>query len=126
MSNYVAYSPEVAARICAMMTDGKSLRSICDLDGMPDRTSIWLWRGSNPDFAAQFDAASREGARAMIDDTMSIADDETLDPNSRRIRVDTRKWIASKVLPKVYGDKIAVSGDEDGAPIQVSWAQGTP
>lgn len=121
MAESVTFSPEIAARICAEMTDGKSLRSICDQDGMPTRVSVWLWRGSNPDFAAQFDAASREGARAMVDDIMAISDNDVLDPNDKRIRVDTRKWIASKVLPKVYGDKLAIGGNDDGVPIQISW-----
>jgi hypothetical protein len=59
----------------------------------------------------------------MVEDMHAIADDETLDPNSRRIRVDTRKWIASKLKPKKYGDKIELGGDTN-APLIISW--GTP
>ena len=44
------------------------------------------------------------------DEILSIADDEKLDPHDRRIRVDSRKWLLSKVLPKIYGDKVDVSG----------------
>lgn len=117
------YTQELADRICAKMADGKSLRSVCEQDGMPDRETVFRWRRQDAEFAAQFDAASKEGARAMVDDTMAIADDPSLDPNDKRIRVDTRKWIASKVLPKVYGDKLALSGDDEGGPIQVTWAQ---
>ena len=35
-----------------------------------------------------------------------------------RLRVDARKWIASKVLPKQYGDRLAVAGDADN-PVKV-------
>ena len=36
-----------------------------------------------------------------------------------RLAVDTRKWIASKVLPKKYGDRQVLAGDPD-APLQVT------
>ena len=45
------------------------------------------------------------------EEVLTIADNTTLDPQDRRIRVDTRKWLLSKVLPKVYGDKLTVAGD---------------
>lgn len=124
--NEVPYTQELADRICAALTDGASLRTICAWDGMPDRVNVWRWRRTNEEFASQYDAARKEGAYALVDDMTSISDDETLDPNDKRIRVDTRKWIASKVLPKLYGDKLAISGDEDGAPISVTWAVMTP
>ena len=38
------------------------------------------------------------------EDVLSIAD-TTLEPHDRRIRVDTRKWLLSKVLPKVFGGR---------------------
>ena len=36
-----------------------------------------------------------------------------------RVRIDTRKWLLSKMLPKVYGDKaeVAVTGADRG-PVQ--------
>jgi len=45
-------------------------------------------------------------ASNMADDLLAIADNEDEDPKRSRLRVDTRKWILSKVLPKAYGDKI--------------------
>jgi hypothetical protein len=41
---------------------------------------------------------------------ISIADDPTDDYNSRRVRVDARKWSASKLMPKKYGDRIEQTG----------------
>lgn len=118
------YSQELADRICAGIGDGACLKDICSLDGMPDRVTVWRWRRENVEFAAQYDAASKERAFALVDDLTNISDDASLDPNDKRIRVDTRKWIASKVLPKLYGDKVQLSGDEDGAPLVVSWLGG--
>jgi hypothetical protein len=52
------------------------------------------------------------------DEIIEIADDETIEPNSRRLRVDTRKWLMSKLAPHRYGDKLVHSGDPEN-PIQV-------
>ena len=36
-----------------------------------------------------------------------------------RLRVDTRKWLLSKALPKIYGDKVVQEHvGKDGGPIQ--------
>ena len=57
----------------------------------------------------------------MVDEIIEIADDSSQDNiinkqgqiicnnesiNRARLRIDTRKWIASKLAPKIYGDKI--------------------
>jgi hypothetical protein len=75
----------------------------------------------------------------MADEMLEVADDGTNDWMLRRgsdeeddlyqlngehlqrsrLRVDTRKWLLSKALPKVYGDKLALGGDEDAPPINV-------
>lgn len=117
------FTKEIGDQFCALVADGKSMRSICTEEPFPSRVTIFQWMREQPEFAAQYDKARREGAHAMIDDVMEISDDPTLDPNDKRIRVDTRKWIAARVLPKAYGDKLALSGDEDGAPLVVSWLQ---
>lgn len=44
----------------------------------------------------------------MAESIIDIADDLTEDPNSRRIRVDARKWVLSKLQPDKYGDRVAV------------------
>ena len=43
----------------------------------------------------------------MADDIIDIAD-ESGDPHRSRLRVDTRKWLLSKALPKIYGDRLEV------------------
>lgn len=116
------YSQELADRILAGMGDGLAIKTICEADGMPDRVTVWRWLREYPDFSERFDQAQRERAQSLVDDMSRISDDASLDPNDKRIRVDTRKWLASKILPKLYGDKVQLSGDEDGAPLVVTWA----
>ena len=50
---------------------------------------------------------------------IEVANNEVLQRS--RLRVDTRKWIMSKILPKRYGDKLAVGGADDLGPVQLSW-----
>lgn len=92
---------------------------------MPCMATVFNWLHTHESFVEQYARAKSEGSDAMVEDMHAIADDETLDHNSRRIRVDTRKWIASKLKPKKYGERVALTGDEDGAPIVVSWGAPT-
>lgn len=109
------YTPELAARICAMIADGKSLRSIARESGIPTLTTIFEWLGSKPEFAEQYARAKDAQADAMSEDILEIADElpamtekgiDSADVANRRLRIDTRKWLASKLKPKKYGDKL--------------------
>lgn len=124
MAGGIPYSQELADRILSGMGDGLALKTICQEDGMPDRVTVWRWMREHGEFGERFVVAQRERAQALVDDMTNISDDQSLDPNDKRIRVDTRKWLASKILPKLYGDKVQLSGDEDGAPILVAWTTG--
>jgi hypothetical protein len=87
----------------------------------------------HPEFAEQYARARELQAERFADDIIEIADDKSEDvygelemPNSvavarAKLRIDSRKWIASKLLPKKYGDKLQteVSGP-DGGPIAVT------
>jgi hypothetical protein len=54
---------------------------------------------------------------AWSDQLVRIADNELLEPNDRRVRIDTRKWLMSKLHPGKYGDKVTVAGDAEN-PLQ--------
>lgn len=61
--------------------------------------------------SARYRRARDASMDAIADEAVSIADDESIPPDSRRIRVDTRKWFLSKLAPKRYGDRLELSGD---------------
>lgn len=115
---------------------GKSLRVVCQADTMPHRGTVHEWVLKNHDnFADQYARAKALGIDEIVDEAVEIADTpvegviETDKVNAaggaytevqrrdaidhRRLRVDTRKWYASKLAPKLYGDKLALehSGD---------------
>ncbi len=100
--------------ICARITDGMSLRAACDFDDVPTRETIRLWLESDDgELVAQYERAREEQADHYADEIIEIADNQDIEPNSRRIMVDARKWIASRLKPKVYGDKLAIGGADD-------------
>ena len=120
------YTPELGAEICSRIAEGESLRSICKDDEMPAMSSVMLWLidGKHEIFSEQYATARRIQAEALADEIFEIADDgrndfieSSGDPNAQtaykmngeavarsRLRVDTRKWYLSKVLPK-FADK---------------------
>lgn len=113
------FTQELADRICSELADGKSLRKVCEADDVPTKTTIFRWLRTNAAFCDQYTRAKEESADSLTDDMIDIADDLTGDAARDRLRVDTRKWIAAKLKPKKYGDKLQHSGDEDGPPIKI-------
>ena len=107
------YSLELTAAICERLAVGESLRSICRDDEMPSMASIFLWLSKHPEFSEQYAHAREAQAESHADRIVEIADDDTIDPNHKRIMVDARKWVASKLKPKRYGDKAEVEHKGD-------------
>lgn len=111
------YSQLLASLICDQIASGKSLRSICKPKKMPAASTVCLWLTQHPDFAEQYARAREAQADTLAEETLEIADDQSGDYDAdgnfngehvqrSRLRVDTRKWFASKVAPKKYGDKL--------------------
>lgn len=133
------YTPEVAYFILEKLAEGISLREICrEHEQTPDESTVRKWALDDVEgFAARYTRAREIGYHSMADEIFDIADDGRNDwmdrtnartgevdqvPNHEninrsRLRVDSRKWFLSKVLPKIYGEKLAVTG-ADGGPLQ--------
>lgn len=84
------------------------MRTVCLDDDMPSMNTIWRWLRENDKFKERYTAAKQESADAMIEDILSIADqdDDSESTNRSRLRVDTRKWIAAKLRPEKYSEKL--------------------
>ena len=94
--------------LCQRLSQGVSMRSVCRDDDMPCMATIWRWLRENDNFAKRYTAAKQESADAMIEDILAISDqdDEEESTNRSRLRVDTRKWIAAKLRPEKYSEKL--------------------
>lgn len=106
------FTQPLADIICTAIADGFSLRSICGNESMPDKATVFRWLAINEPFRDQYARARDQQAASYADDIVDIADTEP-DPQRARVRIDARKWHASKLAPKKYGDKIAIGGDEE-------------
>lgn len=119
------YTAEIADEICTRLANGESLRAICNSerdDFMPHIGTVLRWVSQNNEFREQYAKAREIQAETHADDIVSIADgpteaDDSVKTARDRLRVDARKWVASKLLPKKYGDKVTQehTGPDGGA-----------
>ncbi len=113
------YSEELAAQICQRISLGEPLTKICAVDSMPCEASVYLWLTKHPTFSEMYAKAREDQADTLADQMLDIADDVTGDPNRDRLRVDTRKWVAMKLKPRKYGDKLGLGGADDLPPVKL-------
>lgn len=117
------YTQELADLICSELAEGKSMRTVCALDGMPDKSTIFRWIRLYEEFRDQYTKAKEEGVEAWAEESIDIADNGSNDwmlthdkdndgykvngehIQRSRLRIETRKWYASKLKPKKYGDR---------------------
>lgn len=99
--------------ICKRICEGESLNSICKEKGMPSKGVFLGWTNDDKDLADQYARSMEQRAELYAEDIIRIADDESLDINRARLMVDSRKWVACKLKPRRYGDKIDLS-NQDG------------
>jgi hypothetical protein len=116
------YTPQFAADVVRRMSEGDSLRKICRDNGMAEATVRQWVRDDREGFAAQYQAARMLQVESWSDQIVEIANREDLDPHDKRVRVDTLKWLMSKLVPKRYGDRLLVAGEAEN-PLQVMHSQ---
>lgn len=132
MARPTTYSPDRTAVICARLAQGEPLRSICADAEMPGMSTVFEWLAKYPEFAETYARAREEQADALADDIVRIADEppppdcETGKIDSawvawQRNRIDARKWTASKLRPRKYGDKTEAEVTHKGG-FTVTWA----
>ena len=137
------YTPELGDHICELLAQGRTLRDVCRDEHMPNEATVRGWalkddEEARPGFFTQYTRAREIGYHAMADETLEISDDAHNDWMVRhgdddagwqsngeniqrsRLRVDTRKWLLSKALPKIYGDKVTQVHEGGDKPIQVT------
>lgn len=115
------YTFELAKEICEKVaSNGLGLSTLCKQNPhWPHKDTIYSWLRANKIFADLYTQAKKDQVAALVDDILEISDDSSQDErvsedgnvsfNSEfaarsRLRVDTRKWIAAKLVPRLYGD----------------------
>ncbi|MBY5821474.1 terminase small subunit protein [Rhizobium leguminosarum] len=130
MAGVSKYTEEMADKICERIANGESLKAICEDDDMPAKATVFKWLGAYPEFVDKYARAREVQADALFDEILSIADDgrndwmekKSLDGGNMgwqengealrrsQLRIDARKWMAGKLRPKKYSDKLQIDG----------------
>lgn len=115
----IVYSQTLGAKMCELIGGGLSLKEVCELPGMPGRTTAYKWLALHDDFANMYARGREERADLIADEVITIADTDP-DPARARVRIDARKWWAAKVNPRKYADKTQTElTGKDGGPVEV-------
>ena len=130
-------TPELEEALCELIATGSSLVSACrECDvGL---TTVFRWLSESPEFRDKYTRAREAQAEHYASEIVDIADevevqqvvtpdgvvDFKLDATAvarNKLRVDARKWVASKLLPKKYGDRVEnVHTGVDGGPVDLN------
>jgi len=117
------YTKEIGDAICEHIGNGESLRKFCEMEGNPTKPTVLRWLRQNEDFQTHYARARQNAMEVMAEEIVDISDEtnqiiksgaekkSSAYAQAQRLRVDTRKWVMSKLLPKKYGDKIDVTSD---------------
>ena len=100
--------------ICVLIADGISLRKACIAthDGtegsIKTASGFGHWRRAHDEggeLAVQYTHAREDRADLHADEIVDLADDDNLSPESRKIRIEARKWTAARMNRRADGDK---------------------
>lgn len=103
------YSDEIVERICELIASGMSLRAVCSQESMPSTATVCKWLSENQEFSEQYARAREKQADYFVEEIIEIADSveaESAAVSKAKLQIDARKWAASKISPKKYGDKV--------------------
>jgi hypothetical protein len=142
------YSNELSDEILSRIACGESMRSITRCENMPCMATVFKWLREKDEFSQQYIKAKLESADAWADDIVDIADNQAkeiliiqgavvLDHdekpvyvatntsiNHARLRIDARRWAASKLKPKKYGEASIIEhtneSDGDVTPVAIT------
>lgn len=130
----IIYNQELADLICELVSsNGCGLAKLTQMyPELPNKDTINVWRHRFPDFSVQYAQAKIRQADLLAEECLDIADDSFADTITNedgfeicnteyiarsRLRIDTRKWLASKLLPKQYGKAAEETETKDGKSI---------
>lgn len=119
------FSQDIANTICDRLAGGESLAAICSSSEMPCRSTVFKWLAEKPEFSDLYARAREAQADALADEIVHIADTPQIGSKTvskatgleitegdmiehRRLQVDARKWMAAKLAPKKYGERLGV------------------
>lgn len=106
-------SPARTARLSVMLraliidslSNGQTLRQVCR-DLQIDYSVVYRYKRTDPEFQEAFALARADGRDVIADEILEIADDASLDPKARKVKIDARldllaRWESGSYNPTV-------------------------
>lgn len=120
------WTDEIEAEIFDRIAKGGAVRNIMKDDWLPSAGTFYRRLDADAAFAERYARAKEQLADTIFDECLTIADSQEGDVYERdgvevvnhdaiaraKLRIDTRKWMAGKLRPKVYGDKLDLSSSD--------------
>ena len=101
------YTPSLGDYICAKIAQKIPMVKICAKSKrLPSPRTVYRWLREHEEFRLNYERAKEDQAHYLAEDTLQIADDMDIDPQHKRLMIDTRKWLSSHFHTKKYGDKV--------------------
>lgn len=129
------YTVRLGEEICeAIASTARGLVRICEgNEGFPSARTVLRWLGVHEGFRVKYGLAKEAQADLLFDECLEIADDSTYDTVTTRsgegcnkewimrskLRIDTRRWMAEKLAPKKYGDKVTTMHEPGDSLLEV-------
>ena len=119
------WTEAIETEIFERIAKGQAIRNICKDDWLPTWPTVNKRLAADPDFVARYARAREDQADTIFEECLTIADSQEGDVilvdgveqinhdviGRAKLRIDTRKWMAAKLRPKVYGDKLELGGN---------------
>lgn len=126
------YTPALGIAVCDAVAGGIPLNNVLKQDGFPDRMTFNSWLLKDPEFFAMYMRARIALYDVWAEEILTISDDDSRDTvetgegtktdhehiQRSRLRVDSRRWLLSKLRPTTYGDSQTIkhTGAVDTSP----------
>jgi hypothetical protein len=115
------FTDEIFDTICERLENGEVLRAICASEEMPDRSTVLRWIANDDGKRRRYDSARQACVEFWSDEIIQIATDGSRDTITdekgrakcdhewvarSRLRIDTIKFLMTKINPLKWGDKL--------------------
>jgi hypothetical protein len=121
MTKALQITTEITNQICEKLMSGVPLTRICEAKDLPSLSTVHRLINKDPSFAKQIIQARKVGCQfyldKMIDELETVSNK---DVGIVREKLHHYRWLASKLLPSLYGDKQEVIQDTK---ITIQWQQ---
>lgn len=113
------YNVDTSTAIIQYVCEGKTLREISNMTGMPPVSTIHYWATKYKEFKHDLDIARKVRGEMFADEAIDIARKTTsMKSRADKLKIDTLKWAAKVNNPEQFSDTVKHTGDANN-PIQI-------